>query len=276
MLLLIKKHPNTSIEETKRRPQETVEVVMNKQMQTLSYNPLINLAEEGKWLLGVTSFEATNSVFNITHENNSFSISIPSHWNSDDNEELINQLNKYLKLRSENDIELHVYDVRKTGDQIKIGENEYIRLSDLDTRKNQMIKELKRVKYKDLEDMVYGMELTYNEIIDILNVKSTCGSTIGFTLLPDVYEISDIKLMLKSILPKQVKVKITIDDIRLKSNLTTNKTIRFTKRSFLYTLSGFTQSHSGPLGDIKGFIKKTPGTYKSKNLLTLQEWIKFI
>ena len=53
---------------------------MDKQMQIFSFNPLINLSEEGKWLLAVTSIEATNSVFNITKGNSSFSISIPGHW----------------------------------------------------------------------------------------------------------------------------------------------------------------------------------------------------
>ena len=43
---------------------------MKKQMETFSFNIPINLVEEGKCLLGVTSFEATNSVFNITNENN--------------------------------------------------------------------------------------------------------------------------------------------------------------------------------------------------------------
>ena len=71
-------------------------------------------------------------------------------------------------------------------------------------------------------------------------------------------------MMLKSLLPKDVKVKITIDDIRLKSNLTTNKTIRFTKNSSLYTRLGFTQSHLGVLGDIERFIQIIPGTHKSK------------
>ena len=47
-----------------------------------------------------------------------------------------------------------------------------------------------------------------------------------------MYEIIDFNFMLKSLLPKEVKVNITIDDIRLKSNLTTNKTIKFTKKSF--------------------------------------------
>ena len=60
--------------------------------------------------------------------------------------------------------------------------------------------------------------------------------------------------MLKSLLPNDVKINITIDDIRLKSNLTTNETFRFTEKSFFYTTLGFTQSHLGPLGDNKGFV----------------------
>ena len=45
--------------------------------------PLINLAEEGIWLLAVKNFEATNSVSKTTNENNSFAITIPAHWNSE-------------------------------------------------------------------------------------------------------------------------------------------------------------------------------------------------
>ena len=58
-------------------------------------------------------------------------------------------------------------------------------------------------------------------------------------------------------------MNITIDDIRLKSNLTTIKTIRFTERSFFYKILGFTQSHSGELADIPGFFQLLPGSYKS-------------
>ena len=64
-------------------------------METFSFNPPIDLSE-GKWLVAVTSFEPTNSVFNITNENNRFSITIPGHWNSEDGEELINKLNEIL------------------------------------------------------------------------------------------------------------------------------------------------------------------------------------
>ena len=82
LLLLIKKHTDTLIEQTKSQHRETLEFRMNKQMETFSFIHPINLVEEGKWLLGVTSFECTNSVFNITNENNSFSITIPGHWES--------------------------------------------------------------------------------------------------------------------------------------------------------------------------------------------------
>ena len=82
LLLLIKKHTDTLIEQTKTKPQETLEFKMNKQMQTFSFNPPINLFEEAKWLIAISLFDCTNSVYNITNENNSFSIIIPGHYQS--------------------------------------------------------------------------------------------------------------------------------------------------------------------------------------------------
>ena len=48
-------------------------------METISSPPPINFAEEENWLLAVTSFEATNSVFDITDENYVFSIGAPGY-----------------------------------------------------------------------------------------------------------------------------------------------------------------------------------------------------
>ena len=131
LLLLIKKHTNTLIEQTKTKPHETLELEMIKPMQTISFNPPINLFEEGKWLLGLTSLDCTNSVFNITTENNSFSINIPGHYQTELAEKFIDDLNKLLELKS---LKLHVNEVRKRGNIIKIGDNEY-KLSDFDTQK---------------------------------------------------------------------------------------------------------------------------------------------
>ena len=167
LLLLIKKLTDTLIEQTKTKPQETLEFKMNKQMQSFSFNPPINLIEEGKWLLAVSSFECTNSVFNITDENNSFSIVIPGHYQTESAENTIGKLNKLLELKS---VELHVAEVRKRGTKRKIGDNEY-KLSDFDTQRNEILTEVKNIKYNDLEDLVYRMQLTCNEIIDILDLK---------------------------------------------------------------------------------------------------------
>ena len=136
-------------------------------------------------------------------------------------------------------------------------------LSSLGTFKHEILEELKHSKYNDLEYMTYRFQLTYGEIIDILDLKYIPTTTIGYTLPPGMYEIIDINFMLKSLLPKDVKVNITNYDIKLKSNLTTNKTNKFTKKSFFDIILGFTQSQSGELGDIEGFVQLIPGTYRS-------------
>ena len=80
--------------------------------------------------------------------------------------------------------------------------------------------------------MVYRLPLTYDEILDVLDVKHIAGSIICYTLPAGIYEIRNNNLMLKSLLPTDVKINITIDDVKRKSNLTTNRTIKFTKKFF--------------------------------------------
>ena len=80
--------------------------------------------------------------------------------------------------------------------------------------------------------------------------------------------------MLKSLLPKEVKVNITIDDVGLKSILTTTKAPKFTKQSFL-TILRFIKSHSGELGDIEGFVQLLQGSYKSDKSINLTGIDKF-
>ena len=115
-------------------------------------------------------FEATNSVFKKTNENNSFSINMPGHWQAELAEKTIDELDKPLELKSQKGIKLHVKEVRKRGNQIKLGDNEH-NLSDFDTQENEIPEEMENVKYSDLEDLVYRFQLTYDEIIDVLDLK---------------------------------------------------------------------------------------------------------
>ena len=54
-------------------------------------------------------------------------------------------------------------------------------------------------------------------------MKYIATSSTAYTLPPGIYEVSDNTLMLKSLFSNEVKIDITIDDIRLRSNLTRNK-----------------------------------------------------
>ena len=86
---------------------------------------------------------------------------------------------------------------------------------------------------------------------------------------PGIYEVVDFNNTLKNILPDNVKVGITIDDVRNKSNLKNNQTLIFTNKSFFYTILGFTQSHQSPLNDIEVFYQKLPGSYKSEEPINI-------
>ena len=79
--------------------------------------------------------------------------------------------------------------------------------------------------------MIFGMELTYSQSEYKDDVKFIDASTTGYKLPTSVNEISDFNLTLKSLLTNGLKVKFATDDIRLRPNLTTNKTIKFTEKN---------------------------------------------
>ena len=117
--------------------------------------------------------------------------------------------------------------------------------------------------------MLYKFELTYDEIIDILDLKCIPTKRIRYSLKPNIYQISDINKTQENISPDNVKISVTIDEKINKSNLKNNQTLIFTNRSSFYTLLGFTQSHSYPLDDIDGFCQLIAGSYKSEKPINL-------
>ena len=121
----------------------------------------------------MTSFEATNSLCFITDENKRFSISVTGHWRipnylEDGN---IDKLKNLLKLRSQNDIELHVEEVRKSGDEVEIKSKQFS-LSDSDTfKKKEILEGLKSAFYHNLEELVCRIEVTFDAVMIILDIK---------------------------------------------------------------------------------------------------------
>ena len=72
LLLSIAKSNLDIVENTLSKPQETLEFKMNKQKESFSFNVPLELPE--KWMMGVTSLEVYNTVYNITEKNNKFEI----------------------------------------------------------------------------------------------------------------------------------------------------------------------------------------------------------
>ena len=72
LLLSITENCETLIEQTHRKPEETLEFKMIKPRETFHFNPPIHI--KGDWMLGLTDLEVYNSNFDITKENNKFEL----------------------------------------------------------------------------------------------------------------------------------------------------------------------------------------------------------
>ena len=119
------------------------------------------------------------------------------------------------------------------------------------------------------------MRLSYDEFIYILDLKYFPTKRTGYSLNPRVYEVVDLINTLKHILPDNVKVSVIIDDVRLKSNLKTNQTLIFTKKSFIYTILGFTRSRSYPLDGIESSYQLIAGSYEGDRPINITGTDKF-
>ena len=113
------------------------------------------------------------------------------------------------------------------------------------------------------------MQLTYDEIIDILDLKFIPTKRMGFSIEPNIYNVVDLNKTLKNILRNNIKINVSIDERKYKTDLKINQTLIFTNKSFFYTILGFTQSHSYLLDDIDGFYQLIAGSYKSNKPINI-------
>ena len=117
--------------------------------------------------------------------------------------------------------------------------------------------------------MVFGLQLTYHEIINILDFKFIPTKRRGSSLNPNIYNVIDLNNSLKNIPPDNVKINVTIDERKYKTELKIIQTLIFTTKSFFYTILGFTQPDSYPLDDTDGFYQLIAGSYKSEKPINI-------
>ena len=72
LLLSITKNCEMLLKQTDTKPQETLEFKMTKARATFHINPTVEVKED--WMIGLTSFEVYNSIFNATEENREFEL----------------------------------------------------------------------------------------------------------------------------------------------------------------------------------------------------------
>ena len=72
LLLSIAKSNLDIVENTSSKPQETLEFKLKKQKESFSFDIPLELPE--KWMMGVTSLEVYNTVYNITEKNTKLKI----------------------------------------------------------------------------------------------------------------------------------------------------------------------------------------------------------
>ena len=72
LLLSITNNCETLIEQIHRKAEDTLEFNMTKPRETFPFNPPVEVKEN--WMIGLTSPEVYNTIFNITDENNKFEL----------------------------------------------------------------------------------------------------------------------------------------------------------------------------------------------------------
>ena len=243
LLLSIAKSNQEIVENTHSKPQETLEFKMNKQKESFSFDVPLELPEQ--WMMGVTSLEVYNSVYNITNKNNSFQIQLTDEQLNGIDTKLVMNI-EYLHRTKQSNFVKTVYNLMDTSFKNK----KKLLKNDLDKIK-YIISQYKNEEWLNIDEntksLVNTIQIPSFETIDlpIMNEK------IEIKLQPGIYELSDLNTTIQQKLQyyqdhreykiNGVNINIEADTISMKSVLTTSNPIYFNSK--LNELLGFTDTN---------------------------------
>ena len=230
LLLSIAKSNLDIVENTHSKPQETLEFKMNKQKESFSFDIPLDLPEQ--WMMGVTSLEVYNTIYNITEKNNKIEL-----FTTEQNlkvykfvTEFMSKIKKLYETSGNKGLS-NIEEIKKliNDDNFKnvaLSENYYDDLNKIIDQINQNIKDKTNIIVFD----------EYRIVTDCLEIE----------IPPGAYEFIDINNAFQQELinscgsSSHLKFNIEADTISMKSVLTTSYSIYF--NSELNTLSGFTKT----------------------------------
>ena len=244
LILSITKNCETLIDQTHRKPEETLEFKMTKPRETFHFKPPIQV--KGDWMIGLTDLEVYNSIYNITEENNKFQLyKFP--------DEKAGGIS-YIKVRDEIEKDLDIEDITATDLQDDI--NAPIIFEEY---KEQVSKRMKDEQYMNILAIYISSVFqdfksflrTQNDLVenDVKLVLDEYNSSfITNELETGIYSYRDLSEALFHILQSEYpssdsEILIRLYDITRKTKLVVNSgiiAIRFDEKSFFSTILGFT------------------------------------
>ena len=264
LLLSITKNCEKLVEQTHRKPKETLEVKKLKSRETFHFNPPINT--KGDWMLGLIDLEVYNSVFNITKENNKFELYTDTfdEFSFEELKDEVGEILNFPEITSD-----HLEDETLAP---RIAET-YLKLrSDKSSHDGYIILLMgyARSPFRDFESyfrIVVGLEEDNIRLI----LKQYNEKFITYELDPGNYTIEDLKKAVYLLGDHEGTLQIEYDDLTKKVKLILTRfgdtfgTLRFDKKSFFHTLFGFT-----PYWDYKptnAIHADAPGVYTSDKII---------
>ena len=237
LLLSITKNCETLIQQTHRKPEETLEFKMTKPKQTFRLNPPIQV--KGNWMIGLVDLEVYNSIFNKAEENNNFEL-----YNFPDEK---SGGITYEKVRDEIEKNLDFEDITATDLQ-----DDVIGPIIIEEYGEQVTKRMKDEQYMNIlaiytSSVFQDFESFLRTQIDLeeddtkLVLDEYNSSFITYELEPGIYSYREISEALFNILQLEYpssdsKILIRLDDITRKTKLVVSSgiiAIRFDEKSFL-------------------------------------------
>ena len=262
LLLSITKNCKTIIEQTHRKPEETLEFKLIKTRETFHFTLPMEIKED--WMLGLVDQEVYNSIFNITEENNKLEIY----------RDMSNKFG-FLELKDEIEETLDISHITNDhpNDEI-LGPriiDEFIKLSNEKKYTDGYVMILlayARSPFRDFETYLRIVVRLDEEDFQLIS-KEYNSHFITYELPPGIYSIQEILDTINTFSGHMETIQIEYDDISMKSKIIIKYideqemlvlgTLKFDKRSFFHTLLGF----------IPYWDYKSPGVYTSDKILNL-------
>ena len=236
LLISITKNCDTLVEQTHRKPEESLEFKMIKPRETFHFRPPIQI--KGDWMIGLTDLEVYNSIFIITEENNKLQLyKFP--------DEKAGGV-RYEKVRDEIERDLDISDITAADLQ-----DDIIALVIIKEYKEQVLKRMKDEQYMNIlaiytRSIFQDFESFLRTQIDLVEhyvklvLDENNSSFLTYEISLGLYTFKDISEALFNILQSEYPrssnvIDIEFDDITMKTKLVVRSgilAIRFDEKSF--------------------------------------------